>query len=85
MKKLSLRRGDSPNLHEVGIEDTTFYFSYETCVAFRNPDVGLRVHENIWSRTTGKHLNSIDRGDKGTRLPAEVFAIQLDLALLRLG
>lgn len=52
-----------------------FYFSYETLVAFKH-NGNLYVHQNDWSRTTGKHLNWIDGGSdkaKSRRLNDEEF------------
>ena len=48
------------------------YYSYKTPVAFRGPD-GLKVSENCWGPTTGKHLNAIDGGDKANRMPRAEF------------
>jgi len=48
------------------------YFSYTTPVAFRTLETGLVVSENVWSRTTGKHLDWIDGGRK-ERVPHEEF------------
>jgi hypothetical protein len=50
-----------------------YYYSYKTLVAFRDRH-GLIVRENVWGRTTGKHLNWIDGGAKDDRLPASGFA-----------
>lgn len=44
----------------------TVYYSYSTIVAFRAGN-GLRVRENDWGPTTGKHLNWIDGGDKWSK------------------
>lgn len=44
-----------------------FYYSYSTLVAFRSIETGLVVSKNIWSTTTGKHLNWIDGGRKDER------------------
>lgn len=41
-----------------------FWFSYSTLVAFFSPKTGHVVHENIWTVTTGKHLNWIDGGNR---------------------
>ena len=60
----------------------TFYFSYETVIAFRGPD-GLRVSENCWGPTTGKHLNWIDRGRKESRLSRRDFEKELSELLKR--
>ena len=50
-----------------------FWFSYRTLIAFTSE--GRRfVRQNDWSSTTtGKHLNSIDGGDKKARLPSSEF------------
>jgi hypothetical protein len=49
-----------PNLCLVRVGDMHYWFSYTTCVAFYSTEFGLTVSENIWSKTTGKHLNYID-------------------------
>ena len=54
----------------------TIYFSYDTVVAFRgwvNNKRVLVVHKNDYSRTTGKHLNCIDGGDKKGRVDDTTF------------
>lgn len=56
----------------VSILGVDVYFSYTTVVAFRAPDCKLVVHQNDWSKTTGKHLNFID-GGKGQRVDDETF------------
>lgn len=66
----------SPNLTEVSIGLIDYYFSYETCVAARLPGMGLVVSQNVWSKTTGKHLNTIDGGSadaKAKRQPSGTF------------
>lgn len=60
------------NALEVAYDRLTLYFSYKTLVAFYTPQSGLVVHQNYWSRTTGKHLNCID-SDKSRRVSAETF------------
>src|SRR5581483_3963246 len=50
----------------------TFWYSYDTLVAFQVPGHPRIVCENIWSTTTGKHLNSIDP-DKKNRVDRETF------------
>ena len=56
---------------KVSIGRLTLYFSYETIVAFSIPG-GLICSENVWSVTTGKHLNWIEP-DKGKRVKSQVF------------
>jgi len=49
------------------------FYSYATPVAFKSHDGTLHVSENVWSRTTGKHLTQIDGGAKKERVPHEEF------------
>lgn len=56
------------------------WFSYETIVAFEYDDETV-VCENIWTRTTGRHLSYIDNDDKKSRLPWEDFRLRLQEAL----
>ena len=56
----------------VEMNDVTVWFSYKTPIAFQvgcNPRV---VRQNDW-KTTGKHLNAIDGGDKKSRVDDETF------------
>ena len=55
---------------EHGLIDT--YYSYATPVAFA-VNGETTVSENVWSRTTGKHLTQIDGGDKKSRIPHDQF------------
>jgi hypothetical protein len=54
---LYLRRGESPAATTVTVGDLTLVFSYETVVAFEVSGYGWVVSENVWSKTTGKHIN----------------------------
>lgn len=58
------------NLTKVCVNNTTYWFSYETCIAFRTDK--LYICENIWSATTGKHLHYINP-DKSIRIPYKEF------------
>lgn len=40
-------------------QNLSVWFSYSTVIAFAVPGLGRIKSENVWSRTTGKHLNSI--------------------------
>jgi hypothetical protein len=51
----------------------TFWFSYQTLVAFQKFGGKRYVRQNAWSTTTGKHLNAIDGGDKKTRVTEAAF------------
>ncbi len=62
----------------------TLYYSYDTIVAFRGSD-GLKVRQNEWNTTTGKHLNWIDGGDKKGRLDGVVFVELLVKELMKHG
>lgn len=53
-------------------DGNSFYFSYQTLVAFFKQGHGLVIRENIWGSTTGKHLNWIDP-DKSKRVTADRF------------
>ena len=64
------------------INDVTFYFSYETCIAFE-VDCKLYISKNVWSTTTGKHLNWIEP-NKSKRLEYEVFQKELNSILDKL-
>ena len=60
----------------VKINNKTYYYSYETLVAFEGYNKGKYynvVMKNYWSNTTGKHLNFIDGGDKKSRVDKETF------------
>lgn len=71
----------------VSVGNLDLYFSYQTVVAFRGAD-GLKVRQNDWSTTTGKHLNWIDGGDKDAkkkRLAGQEFETLLNTELARYG
>lgn len=57
------------------------WFSYKTPVAFSRDYATPVVRENVWGPTTGKHLNAIDDGDKGSRVRGEHFEALLAEAL----
>lgn len=70
-----LRKGSRRNTqcHEVEVGPHTFYFSYQTCVAYSGPAYpkNVRIH-NHWGPTTGRHMS--DMGVKDWEiLPDEVF------------
>ena len=68
------------NTLRVGLPKVTLYFSYTTIVAFSTPEEGLVVSENIWSVTTGKHLNWINPNHQN-RVSHEVFVERLENAV----
>jgi hypothetical protein len=61
-----------PNLTCVETNGVEVWFSYQTPVAFR-ANGRLVVRENVWSNTTGRHLNLIDNGNKKERVSGEEF------------
>lgn len=69
--------------NETAIQTGTrrFYFSYNTLIAFNGTNSKGKVFDcviqNLWSTTTGKHLNAIDGGDKKSRLGKKEFEKQL--------
>lgn len=64
----------------VRIGKLTLYFSYKTVVAFEDGNKRY-VCENVFSSTTGKHLNWIDGGNKKNRLPYDEFKKKLEETL----
>ena len=54
--------------------EVVLYFSYKTLIAFEDNE-GLTISKNEWSKTTGKHLNSINT-DKDKRIDQEQFEIK---------
>ena len=69
--------GSPRNVIAIEIDEIKFYFSYETIVAVQ---IGqeLYVSENVCNAATGKHLNWIDGGDKGSRLSRRDFEAVVD-------
>jgi hypothetical protein len=68
----------------VRIGDLTLYFSYKTIVAFRESGHSLKIVKNMWSTTTGRHLNCLDR-DKERRLEYSEFQRELKATLRKYG
>lgn len=69
------------NQTEVNIGDITLYFSYETCVAFHLAGAGYFVSENVWSRTTAKHISQMTGVSKDRRISKAEFTAKLDYIL----
>ncbi len=59
------------SLYFIDAENNKFYYSYQTIVAF-DYEGKLYCCENVWTVTTGKHLNWIE-SDKSKRLDYEAF------------
>lgn len=67
----------------VRIGNLTLYFSYRTVVAF-NDNNNFWISKNVWSNTTGRHLNCINR-NKSIRIDYEEFKVKLNECLKRHG
>lgn len=64
---------DRPNFSIVRVGSLSLAFSYRTIIGISVGFGPWKVSENVWSNTTGKHLNYLN-SDKDMRLPAEQFA-----------
>jgi hypothetical protein len=80
MKQISLRT-IKPNLTEVTIGSLDLYYSYETVIAFRD-GVGLKVSQNCWSNTTGRHISLLE-SDKAKLIKSDLFDDMLLEAMKR--
>ena len=69
---------------DVSVGNLTLNFSYETVVAFNSPFSGFVISKNVWSPTTGRHLNEI-HPDKSLRMPNDVFMQKLSEVLKHYG
>lgn len=78
---VKLTQGESPTAHSLQLGQLDLHFSYETVVAFEAPGLGLIVSENIWSATTGKHINAI-AGKDYPRFPRREFEEMLKDTLM---
>ncbi len=77
----------SANSATVSVGGLDIHFSYSTPIAFRGSGP-LVVRENIWSTTTGKHLNRVDGGSaaaKKERVDTETFERLLQEAIEQEG
>ena len=81
LERLSSLGKVTNTLNQVSLGDLTLFYSYNTIVGF-NYKGELTLIENIYSRTTSRDLNLIDRGN---RINLEVFKIRLRKLLYRLG
>ena len=76
----------SPNygVHTLNINmgKIEFYYSYETIVAYWDKKDGLVCSKNVWTVTTGKHLNWIEP-DKSRRIENKKFQKMLEEATKR--
>lgn len=63
-----------PNFYVVEVSGKSLYFSYNTLVGFIVKGKSY-VSENVWSKTTGKHLNLFS--SKESRIPYAEFEKQV--------
>ena len=68
----------------ISVGAVTFFFSYDTVVAYKTPEEGLVITENNWQATTGKHLNWI-HPDHDLRIPHSEFNLKLGALLSRMN
>jgi len=80
IKIMSYDTGEALRVH---LPDMIIWFSYDEPIAFQVSQGSIWLSENKGftefpegSRTTGRHLNTIDR-DHGRRLPRRAFLIML--------
>jgi len=66
---------------KVTMGDFALFYSYQTIVAFSDSR-GFFCSENVWSSTTGKHLNMLEPNKKN-RLPHHEFEVELQNMLSR--
>ena len=81
LERLSSLGKVTNTLNQVSLGDLTLFYSYNTIVGF-NYKGELTLIENIYSKTTSRDLNLIDRGN---RVNLEVFKIRLRKLLYKLG
>lgn len=66
----TIQRETNYTVVQVGI--ITFWFSYDTCIAFQVQGQEPVVRQNVWGATTGKHLNRVS-DDKANRVDKDTF------------
>lgn len=69
---------------DVQVGSLTLNFSYNTVVAFYSSHSGFVISENVWSTTTGRHLNEI-HPDKSIRISRSEFEQKLKETLEHYG
>lgn len=79
---VKLYRGASPTAHTLYLGPVTLVFSYQTIVAFAVSGEGWTVSENVWSQTTGKHINQ-ETPHMAERVPHAEFQARLEALLKR--
>lgn len=69
-------RGDNNRVVTIG--NLKLWFSYNTVIAFEIGDNGTIVSENVFSQTTGEHINAI-QSDKAERFERLEFESRLKI------
>ena len=72
----SLRQHAAPDLCSVYVGGVRYWFSFETCIAFRVAGEDQVLSENVWTAKTGRHLNLIE-SVRAVKLRHEDFLVQL--------
>lgn len=68
---------DRPNFTIVRVGSLALAFSYTTVVGYAHGWSGWVLPENVWSSTTGRHLNWLD-DDHSKRLPYSEWEARLN-------
>jgi hypothetical protein len=72
--RLSNPTGRNTKACVVEIGPHSFFFSYETCIAYAGPLGAARI-ANVWGRTTGRHFRELGCGAFPTVEPDELGAL----------
>lgn len=89
MNKVAIRKwnygsysSDNYGAHSlaIAIGEVTLFFSYDTVIGFIAYPYGEVISENVWTVTTGKHLNWL-QPDKSRRVSNEEFEEKLTQVL----
>ena len=76
---------ESANAICVDLDVIRLYFSYDQIVAYWTEEDRLIVSANVWSRTTGKHINQLmKRPGHNTQVPVAEFSSRLHTLMRRM-
>jgi hypothetical protein len=76
----AIGKTERPNFSCLQFGTLILWFSYRTVIAFRTPETGEVISQNLWGPTTGSHLNYIS-SDHAVRKPREEFERLLSMAV----
>ena len=73
------------NCIQIDINRFSFYLSFKTTVAFRDPETPdvIMACENVWGETTEKHIQAFTLGRKSIRIPRREFHFLADRSYQR--